>query len=207
MNEIRNGSKATRPPLTGGILAGGRGSRLGGRDKGLIEWRGKPMVAHVIERLAPQVDGILISANRNLDDYRRFGYPVVSDALDGFQGPLAGFAALLAACPTDWLVTAPCDSPLLPPDLVARLWARQVATGAEIVIAHDGQRRHPAHALLSRRLRDDLEDFLAGGERRIGLWYARRKMEMADFSDCPEAFANINNSNDFAALETAPQRE
>ena len=191
------------PPLTGGILAGGRGSRMGGIDKGLVTLHGKPLIAHVIEQLAPQVDTLLINANRNIAQYAAFGHPIVRDQLDGHQGPLAGFAALLDACKTDWLVTAPCDGPCLPPDLAARLWQARKTANADIAVAHDGQRLQPVHALLPRRLLPDLQDWLARGERKIALWYAQHHYVHADFSDCAEVFQNLNTPEERQAAEQA----
>ena len=189
-----------RATITGGVMAGGRGSRMGGIDKGLVTFQGKPLVAQVIDALAPQVDRLLISANRHLDRYRAFGHPVVEDELNGYQGPLAGFATLLQHCTDDWLVTAPCDAPRLPPDFVARLWAAQRRSGALIAVAHDGARLHPVHVLLSRELLPDLEAWLARGERKIRRWYERHPMTRVDFSDIPDAFANLNTPEDHLAM-------
>ncbi len=190
-----------RPPITGAVLAGGRGSRMGGIDKGLVTFDGKPLVEHVIEALAPQVDRLVINANRHLDRYAEFGYPVVSDALDGFQGPLAGFAALLEQCDDDWLVTAPCDAPYLPRRFVERLWDAREKAGALIAVAHDGERLHPVHVLLSRRLLPDLQQWLARGERKIRRWYERHPMVLADFSDQPAAFVNLNTPEDHRTVK------
>lgn len=194
-----------RPPITGGILAGGRGSRMGGIDKGLADFAGRPLIERVMEGLAPQVDHLLINANRNLEQYRRYGHPVVSDRLSGHQGPLAGFATLMSVSPDPWLVTVPCDTPHIPPDLVARLWAGREAAGARIAVAHDGQRLQPAHALLETGLLDDLEEFLAAGERKIDIWYARHPMIEVDFSDRADAFLNLNRPEDYRRFaETQP---
>ncbi|RMG37879.1 MAG: molybdenum cofactor guanylyltransferase [Gammaproteobacteria bacterium] len=192
-----------RPPITGGILAGGRGSRMGGVDKGLVAFAGRPLIEQVVQGLAPQVDHLVINANRNLDRYRSLGFPVVSDRLEGHQGPLAGFAALMHACEDPWLVTAPCDTPQIPPDLVARLWAACAAEGCRIAVAHDGQRLQPAHALLDVSLLGDLEDFLAAGERKIDIWYARHPMVTVDFSDRAEAFLNLNRPEDYQRFPEA----
>ncbi len=197
-------SRLRNLPVTGGILAGGRGRRMGGLDKGLLEWRGRPLVEHVLAALRPQVLELLINANRNRARYADYGYPVVGDRLDGFAGPLAGFATLLACCDTDWLAVVPCDAPRLPRDLVARLDAARRAAGADIAVAHDGQRLQPVHALLGRHLLPDLTDWLARGERKIDRWYARHRVEIVDFSDCPAAFANLNTPADRARLEDGP---
>ncbi len=189
--------------ITAGILTGGRGRRMGGIDKGLAELDGRPLIEHLLERLRPQTAHILINANRNLEHYRRYGLPVVRDPVDGYQGPLAGFAALLAACEDDWLAVTPCDSPLLPADYLQRLDQARRDSGADIVVAHDGERIQPVHALIARSLLDDLLDFLAGGERKIDLWYARHHWAPADFGDRPETFVNLNRPEDYRQLEEA----
>ncbi len=193
-------------PVTAGILTGGRGSRMGGIDKGWVELDGKPLVRHLLDRLQPQTGHILINANRNLDDYAALGYPVVRDRLDGFQGPLAGFAALLNACEGDWLAVTPCDSPLLPDDYLQRLQAAAKQNPeARIVVAHDGRRIQPVHALIARELINDLEDFLQSGERKIDLWYDRHHWVPADFSDRPETFVNLNRPADYEQLKAVPR--
>ena len=189
-------------PVTAGILTGGRGSRMGGIDKGWVELDGKPLIRHLLDRLQPQAGHILINANRNLDDYVALGYPVVRDRLDGFQGPLAGFAALLNACEDGWLAVTPCDSPLLPEDYLQRLLsAAEQTPEARIVVAHDGERIQPVHALIARNLLNDLEAFLQSGERKIDLWYDRHPWVAADFSDRPETFVNLNRPADYEQLK------
>lgn len=183
--------------ITGAVLAGGRGSRMGGIDKGLATLDDKPLIEHVLSALSPQVTHLLINANRNLDRYARYGHPVVSDRLDGHQGPLAGFAALLDACEDDWLVTVPCDTPHIPSDLVSRMRSAREGADADIAIAHDGRRMQPAHALMPRRLLLDLEDFLNSGERKIDHWYARHATVEVDFSDQADAFLNLNRPEDY----------
>ena len=181
-----------RAEVTGGILAGGRGRRMGGSDKGLLELAGRPLVAHIVAGLAPQVGRLLINANRNLDCYGRLGYPVVQDEEPDFQGPLAGMAALLAHSPTPWLVVVPCDGPFVPPDLVMRLWMARQRAGAEIAVAHDGARMQPVYCLLPTALLEDLRAFLAAGGRKIDRWYAAHATALADFSDTPDLFFNVN---------------
>jgi molybdopterin-guanine dinucleotide biosynthesis protein A len=169
---------------------------MGGIDKGLADLAGRPMVAHVLDRLRPQVDGVIVNANRHLDAYRAFGFPVVADAEGDYPGPLAGFAAGLAAAPTGWLVTVPCDCPLLPTDLVRRLRAAQADSGADIVSAHDGRRLQPVFTLLRGQLLDSLQSFMADGERKIDRWFARHHAATADFSDQAAAFENVNRPDD-----------
>jgi molybdopterin-guanine dinucleotide biosynthesis protein A len=184
--------------ITGVILAGGQGRRMGGADKGLQELGGRPMAAHVLERLAPQVGAVLISANRNLERYAELGCPVLPDTLDGYAGPLAGLQAALAQATTPLLVTAPCDSPFLPADLVARLHDGLVAQQAELAVACADGRAHRAFCLLRRELLPGLDAFLAAGERRVGLWHASLKVAEVDFSDEAAAFGNINTTEDLA---------
>jgi len=190
-----------RDTITGVILAGGQGQRMGGRDKGLVPFRGRPLVAWVIAAMTPQVAVLVINANRNLDAYGALGYPVIPDGLEGFQGPLAGFATAMAAVSTPWIVTAPCDGPFLAPDLVARLGAALIGEGAEIAVASDGQRLQPVYALIPVRLAPSLHAFLAAGERKIDLWYARHRVALADLGDRPGSFANVNTEADAAGLQ------
>lgn len=190
-----------RQNTTGVILAGGRGSRMGGEDKGWITLAQRSMVEHVIARLRPQVGDLLISANRNLERYAALGYRVVSDALSGYQGPLAGIAAALPAAQTPFVVTAPCDSPLLGSDLVARLARALIEENADIAVAHDGERAHPVFLLLKRVLDASLLEFLDAGERKIDRWFSRHRVVHADFSDCPEAFLNVNDPAEHRAVE------
>ena len=189
------------PAITAVILAGGRGRRMGGRDKGLIELNGKPLIQHVIAAISPQVGPLVISANRNLQQYADLGYPVICDSLDGFQGPLAGILATMRSIGTPDMVTVPCDGPALPHDLVARLAAGRKAAGADIAVAHDGQRLHPVYALISRRVEHDLASFLESGGRKMHLWLQLHQVAAVDFSDTPEAFANINTPQDHARLQ------
>ena len=180
--------------ITAVILAGGKGSRLGGQDKGLVSYLNKPLIQHVLDKIEPQVGHIIINANRNQDDYAKFGYPVISDELSDFQGPLAGFLTGMKTSKTDYILTLPCDGPDLPDDLVSRLVSRLVSEVKDnnIVVAHDGKRLQPVHALIPTSLIESLESFLANGDRKIDLWYAEHPMTTADFSDKPEVFFNIN---------------
>lgn len=194
-------SSPTREQITGVVLAGGKARRMGGLDKGLAELAGKPLIAWVLEGLAPQVGAILISANRNLDAYRRLGYPVVADDLTDFQGPLAGLASGMAVAATPWILTVPCDGPRVPPDLVSRLAAALDHESAEIAVATDGLRMQPVYALIPVDLARSLNAFLSEGERKIDRWYARHRVALADFSHRPGAFANVNAPEDRARLE------
>ncbi len=186
-----------RPLITGLVLAGGQGSRLGGRDKGLTELAGRPLVAHVLERYAPQVDAILISANRHHEAYAACGQPVIADAHAGYPGPLAGIASGLAHCRTPLLGVVPCDAPFLPHDLVDRLHAALTLHAAEIAIAHAGGEDQPACALLHASLASSLEAFLAHGERKLIAWCRQHRLAVVPFDDV-EAFRNLNTPEDCA---------
>lgn len=190
-----------RESITGGILAGGMARRMGGNDKGLIPLNERTMIEYAIAALRPQVKTLIVNANRNLDRYRSFGQPVVEDRLGDFSGPLAGMASLLAAADTPYLLTSPCDSPLLPDDLADRLCQALQRENAEIAVAHDGERMQPVFALVQRRLLPDLEQFLADGGRKIDAWYARHHCINVDFSDNPAAFHNVNTPEEREELE------
>ncbi len=187
--------------ITAVILAGGRGRRMGGKDKGLIEINGLPLIEHVVSAVAPQVGQLFINANRNIEEYRHYGFPVVSDTMADYQGPLAGFASNMAVAETDYIVTIPCDSPLLPADLVQRLVHALQNEDAELAVAHDGKRLQPVFALIKVSLLPSLQEFLQRGDRKIDLWYAEHKMAKADFSDVPETFLNINTPGDQEQLQ------
>ena len=183
------------------ILAGGRATRMGGKDKGLIELNGKPMVEYVIESLRPQVKTIIINANRNQQLYARYGFSVIGDDLQGFQGPLAGMASAMRAASTAYVLTVPCDGPLVPDDLVKRMYNALQNQHAELSVAHDGERMQPVFALLVCTLLPSLEHFLRAGQRKIDLWYEEHQAALADFSDRPETFLNINTPQEREALE------
>ncbi len=188
--------------VTGIVLAGGQGRRMGGVDKGLQTLRGKPMAQWAIERLAPQVDEIVVNANQNLAAYAAFGHPVVRDDVAGFAGPLAGLQAGLRAAKRALVVTVPCDSPFLPADLVARLRAALEAKGADLAVAKTGDQAHPVFALARRAVLPHLEAFLSAGGRKIDAWYATLKVVEVSFDDEAEAFRNINTREELAGFET-----
>lgn len=165
---------------------------MGGADKGLLSFQGRPLITPVIERLAPQVVALTISANRNLDAYRAFGYPVLADRSAERRGPLGGLQAGLAACRTPWLVICPCDCPALPADLVARLLAAATEHRASLAVAVVAGRMQPTFQLCRRELLPALDDFLAAGERRAGLWCRTQGAVEVSFPD-PAAFANLNH--------------
>ena len=192
--------------ITGLILAGGRGVRMGGVDKGLQPFRGQPMVSHVIARLAPQVGGLMINANLNLESYQAFGLPVWPDRLPGFEGPLAGMHAGLAQCKTAFLVSAPCDSPFLPDDLVARLFSALEARNAEVAVAvtgEGGQRQpHPVFSLMRASVLPSLSAFLQNGGRKAETWCRSLNYVEAHFPD-ESAFRNINTLEQLRRFESS----
>jgi molybdopterin-guanine dinucleotide biosynthesis protein A len=184
--------------ISGLVLAGGQGRRMGRADKGLVQLRGQPMVRHVLDRFAPQVDEILINANRNIAEYEALGHPVIRDQIDGFAGPLAGFHAGLTHANYPLLATVPCDSPFLPPDLVARLLAGLEAQQADLAVARTLDQPHPVFALVRREVLPHLTRFLEGGGRKIDAWYATLKSVEIAFDDEAEAFRNINTTDELA---------
>jgi molybdopterin-guanine dinucleotide biosynthesis protein A len=185
--------------ITGLVLAGGLGRRMGGVDKGLSLLDGEPLVEHIIRRLAPQVGQLIINANQNHDIYAGFGYPVVGDRIEGHAGPLAGLEAGLAACTTPYLLTVPCDSPLLPADLVSRLAACLTAHKASIAVARTGEQLHPVFSLIRSDELPELQAFINAGGRRMEAWLRRLCWAPCPFDDCPEAFANINTPDELRA--------
>ncbi len=195
--------------ITGVILAGGRGSRMGGVDKGLQNFNSMPLALATLLRLQPQVGEVMINANRNLAAYEAFGAPVWPDVLADYAGPLAGFLTALERCETPWLVTVPCDTPLFPHDLVVRLaWAAQ-DQDAEIAMAaapeSDGQlRAQPVFCLMRVELLESLVRFTQGGGRKIDAWTALHKTTVVPFdasSDEPRAFFNANTLAELHQLE------
>ncbi|NJD26068.1 MAG: molybdenum cofactor guanylyltransferase [Betaproteobacteria bacterium] len=191
-----------RTAITGVVLAGGMGRRMGGVDKGLLELRGRPLAAWVVERLGAQVDHLLVNANQNRERYAAFGCPVVADQVPDFAGPLAGLHAALAAAATPLVATAPCDSPFLPADLVSRLFSALTATGADLAVARTFDQPHPVFCLCRREVLPHLTDYLAGGGRKIDRWYATLKVVEVAFDDEADAFENINTPEELRRFAT-----
>ena len=188
------------PGITGLVLAGGRGSRMGSVDKGLVLLHGRPLVSHVVERFERQVDEILVNANRNVEAYLALGHPVVRDRIEGFAGPLAGLHAGLQQARHELVATVPCDSPFLPLDLVARLLQALEAQGADLAVARTHDQPHPVFALVRRSVLEHLDGFLASGGRKIDAWYASLVTVEVAFDDEASGFRNINTA---AELEEA----
>ncbi len=184
--------------IAGIILAGGRASRMQGRDKGLIELQNQALIQHVIDRFQIQVTTLRINANRNLERYQRFGFPVFSDARQDFQGPLSGMLQGLQQLESeqaDWIVCVPCDAPQLPLDLVTR-FSQALAKKDVAAVAHDGKWIQPTFCMLHRSLSDSLTNYLAHGGRKTADWLRQENAVQVDFSDQPTAFANINSRDD-----------
>ena len=193
--------------ITAVILAGGRAQRMGGEDKGLLPVHGKPMIEYIIDTVRPQVGQILINANRNLERYQQYGYPVVSDIIGEYLGPLVGMASGIQNVQTEYVATVPCDSPLLPHDLVSNLYNQLQKEDAELAVAHDGDRMQPVFALLRCDLLPDLLHYLEAGGRKIDTWYAQHRAALADFSNASNAFMNINSPSDQEAIENLIGKE
>ncbi|MCL1075617.1 molybdenum cofactor guanylyltransferase MobA [Shewanella dokdonensis] len=174
------------------ILAGGLARRMGGKDKGLIDLLDKPMIVHVIDRLKNQVNKIRINANQNQQRYAAFGLEVFADQLEGFLGPLAGIYSGLAGCQAELMLVVPCDCPLLPLDLAARMLQQLQAEDADLAVATDGERDHSVVLLLKPQLRQSLKTYLESGQRRVESWFANLKVARVSFADQPNAFVNIN---------------
>jgi len=193
-----------RDDITGLVLAGGRGSRMGGVDKGLQAHLGMPLAMHALLRLSPQVGEVMINANRNLAAYESMGAPVWPDTLSDYPGPLAGFLTGLEHCETPYLATVPCDSPRFPQDLVARLAERLDADAAEIAIAatrEDGELRlQPVFSLMRSTVMESLARFTASGQRKIDAWTATLRQVAVEFDD-PSAFVNANTLAELRGLQ------
>ena len=190
----------TRAPITGVILAGGGGRRMGGGEKGLMPLCGRPMAEHVRARLAGQVAAVRINANRCQARYRALGVPVDGDRHPGGLGPLAGLASALAHAATDRVLAVPCDAPLLPAVTAQRLAAALDAQGAEVAVARAHGRRQPVFTLMRRHVAGELEAALAAGERRVEGWLARHTVAEADCEDLAAGLANVNTPAELEAV-------
>lgn len=188
------------------ILAGGVGRRMEQRDKGLVKLDGKPLVEYVIEAIEPQNNNILINANQHIDEYQRYGLPVFSDQLQGFQGPLAGVASAMQRVMTPYVLTLPCDAPFVLADYQQRMWSNLQSQQVDLVAAFDGQRLQPVHALIPVKLYSDLVAFLEGKTRRVDTWYSRFSIGLADFSDGAHMFHNLNTPEQLEAYSVQQKR-
>ncbi len=193
-------TQTQRKPITGIILSGGLGRRMQGQDKGLIEYHDKAMIEHVLERIAPQVDALIISANRNFEAYAASGLPVVADERTDYAGPLAGIEAALQKVRTPLALVVPCDAPQLPMDLAERLLTALEQAQADIAIPDDGDRQQPLFCLMKTSLQASITQALDAGQARVLDWLALQNLTWADFSDQAQAFANINDWDTLESL-------
>jgi molybdopterin-guanine dinucleotide biosynthesis protein len=190
------------PTITGVILAGGQARRMGGEDKGLILFKDKPLISYVIATLKTQVDTLVINANRSIEQYQTFKYPVISDTLGDFCGPLAGMLSVMQTVDSDYILTVPCDSPHISPQLRQRMMEALLIQRADLAVAHTDGRLQPVFCLIPCQLKDDLEKYLQQGGRKIDTWLANHNMAVVDFSDQPNSFININHPVDLIAQQT-----
>lgn len=184
------------PAITAVVLAGGRGRRMGGQDKGLLTYQGRLLVEYPLTVLQGLAAKVYLNANRNLEEYAKLGFPLLPDQTQAFDGPLAGLLSAMLAADTPYILTAPCDCPKLQPELFQRLWAKLDAEQAELCAPIDGTRMHPVFLLGKTDLREDLADYLARGERKVETWLKSHRLVLADCSDHPEWFININTPED-----------
>ena len=185
--------------IIGVVLAGGRATRMGGKDKGLQLLNGKPLWQHVADTLAGQVTAMAISANRHIDTYRQSGYAVYQDSLENYPGPLAGMLSVMQQSHGEWFIFCPCDTPFIPSCLIERLFLLRGT--APVVWVHDGERDHPAIALMHRSLAPALQAYLAAGERRVLVFMRESGGHSVDFSDVKSAFVNVNTSEDLQMMQ------
>jgi molybdopterin-guanine dinucleotide biosynthesis protein A len=187
--------------VTGIILAGGLARRMNNQDKGLINYKGRPMVSYAVAALTAVADQSIINANRNKEQYRQFGLPVVADQTDTFDGPLAGVLTAMIYTDADVLLVMPCDSPLIKAEHLQKLLATRAEKDADVAVAFDGERLHLVFLAIKTSLKTSLQDYLASGQRKIDRWLEQQKMVMADFSNEPRIFANINTLAELSELE------
>lgn len=188
-------------PISSIILSGGRATRMGGMDKGLVVLRGKPLVQYVTECLKPQVDEIIINANREIISYQALGYSVLQDETADFIGPLAGISLGLKHAKHDYLLISPCDSPLLPSDLAQRLYSSSLKQDVDIAVAMSEGDAHPVFCLCKKSVLPSLTQYLQQGGRKVSTWQKSLNYIEVDFSDNAEAFINLNTFADLAAME------
>jgi len=184
------------------ILAGGRARRMGGQDKGLVELKGKAMIQHIVEQIESQCDTLIINANRNQKHYEELGFPVISDELQDYQGPLAGMLAGLKAVKTRWMITLPTDGPFVEPNYVANMALAIESSGNLIAVAQGHGRLQPVYVLLDRNLAPDLQDYLASGERKIDRWYDTVGYTTVPWPDSSPMFINVNSPEDLESAES-----
>ncbi|MBL6986015.1 MAG: molybdenum cofactor guanylyltransferase [Methylobacter sp.] len=187
--------------VAGVILAGGRARRMNNQDKGLVKFKGRPMVSYALAALAPVVDYVFINANRNIEQYRQFGCPVISDQTDSFDGPLAGVLTAMIHANADVLVVLPCDSPFIKTEHLQKLLSVRADNNADVAVAFDGVRMHPVFFAVKTALRASLQDYLASDQRKVGAWLAQQNFVLVEFRHQPEIFSNINTMDELSMLE------
>ena len=191
----------TQTKVTGVILAGGLARRMNNQDKGLIRFKGQPMVSYAIAAMNTVADQTIINANRNIPEYQAFGLPVISDQTDSFDGPLAGILTAMMFAETGVLLVMPCDSPLVKADHLGKLLSTRAETDAYVAVAFDGGRLHPVFLAIKVALKPSLQDYLHSGQRKMDTWLEQQKMVKTDFSAEPGIFTNINSMTELSALE------
>lgn len=187
--------------ITAVIIAGGKGSRLNNLDKGLVVFKKRPIIEHILHQLKEKTDNILINTNRNHEIYQQYDYPVFSDNLSDHQGPLAGISSAMHHANTSHIITLPCDAPWFPDDYISRMLNTLRLLDSELTVAHDGKRLQPLHALLPVTLKPELDDYLASTQRRTSGWYEQYDFHITDFADQAAYFQNINTPEQLKALE------
>ena len=193
--------KQHQPGITGAILAGGLGRRMGGVDKGQLAVAGVPLIERVLGCLLPQVEHILINANRHTAEYDRYGYPVITDQTSGFQGPLAGMASVLAAAETEFVLCVPCDAAWLPPDLATRMATALANSQGRVCTVHDGVWLHPVCSLIPRALLPDLRQWMTEGRREVAGWLQKQGLVTVSYPEWPSVYWSINTPADLASVE------
>lgn len=188
--------------VSGVVLAGGLARRMGNQDKGLIIFDGKALVSYALEAMEPVVDELLINANRNLPEYEKFSYPVITDQTDSYDGPLAGIYSAMLSANHSILLVMPCDSPMIKSEHLSTLVSELAANNADITVAFDGARLHPVFLAIKTDLKDSLQAYLESGQRKIDRWLEQHKLIKVDFSEQPNIFININTLPELSDLES-----
>ncbi len=194
----------SRIKIAGVILAGGRARRMSNQDKGLLAFKGRPLVGYALAALAPVVEVVFINANRSIEAYRELGCPVISDQTDSFDGPLAGILTAMIHADAAILLVMPCDSPLIKTEHLQKMLFALAENNADVAVAFDGERLHPVFLAIKTGLQSSLQDYLSDGERKVMTWLTRQDWVQVDFSNEPEVLSNINTLDDLARLESYP---
>ncbi len=187
--------------MIGVVLAGGLARRMGGQDKGLVLYKGQPLIKHALQAIEPVVDHVVINANRNLAQYKQFGYPVITDQTDQFEGPLAGILSVMMQSDAEVILSMPCDSPLFTTAYLQRLLDAMTTEQTDIAVAFDGKRLQPVFLTLNSSLESSLKTYLNSGQRKIDRWLEQHTMTAVDFRDNPRIFLNINTLQELSDLE------